>query len=59
MSDSFFGAMSARDITFYDPRRNVARTAKTVRFRARLRRKSIEAIGKFLLEVRGFGFSDY
>ncbi|TAK08846.1 MAG: RNA-directed DNA polymerase [Rhizorhabdus sp.] len=55
MADSLFAPLSKRNIVFYDPRRNVPKTEKTVKIRAASRRKNVERIARFMLDIRGLG----
>lgn len=53
MGDGFFAPMSARDVVFYDPKRNVRPTSKVVKLRAQTRSRNMKDIHRFITEVRG------
>lgn len=53
MADGFFAPMSARDVVFYDPKRNVRPTSKVVKLRAQTRSRNLKDIYRFITEIRG------
>lgn len=59
MNEPFFHAMHSRGVRFYDPKRNVRKTAATVKRRALLRKWSRAAIAQYLLNSRGFDADHY
>lgn len=54
MNDPFFKAMHARNVTFYDERRNVIDTMKLARIRAKIRKERIVEVQKLIERMRGF-----
>jgi Reverse transcriptase (RNA-dependent DNA polymerase) len=59
MTEPFFRAMISRGVVFYDPRRNVRRSAKVVRMRSRSRRGQLLEMRKIIQHLRGFRFGEY
>lgn len=59
MSCPFFDALNSRDVTFYDPRRNIPKSQSVVRRRKRIRNAQVEFAHKFILRLRGFNLIDY
>lgn len=59
MKHPFFAAMASRNVIFYDPRRNVTRTSKTVQKRNLQRRLNLLDSQHLVAKLRGFHFSDY
>lgn len=53
MKDDFFAPMAARDVVFYDPKRNVRPTSKIVKLRANTRSRNMKDISRFMMEIRG------
>jgi len=53
MKDDFFAPMAARDVVFYDPKRNVRPTANIVKLRANTRSRNMKDIFRFITEIRG------
>lgn len=58
MNDDFFRPMAARNVVFYDPKRNVRPTSKVVKLRANTRKRNLEDITRFFMEIRGVSFLD-
>lgn len=58
MKDDFFAPMATRNVVFYDPKRNVRPTAKVVKLRANSRKRNLEDITRFFMEIRGVHFLD-
>lgn len=54
MRDPFFAAMHSRDVTFYDPRRNVMPSKKEIMLRKMKKRRATLEAEKFLRLLRGF-----
>lgn len=59
MKHPFFASMASRDVVFYDARRNVTRTRKTVQIRNRQRRINLLDSMQLVAKLRGFHFSEY
>ncbi|MEW4466244.1 RNA-directed DNA polymerase [Parasphingorhabdus sp. JC815] len=59
MNEPFFKAMNSCGVVFYDPKRNVPKTAKTVFRRSLVRSFYQREIAKFLLHTRGFDMENY
>jgi hypothetical protein len=56
MAHPFFKAMSDRDVVFYDPRKNVRKSASVKRDRNRERREQNFEVLNFLEALRGVDF---
>lgn len=59
MDEPFFKAMAARNVVFYDPRRNVPRSANIVQVRNRSRRQQLNEMQRMIRDLRGFRFDEY
>lgn len=59
LAHPFFAAMANRDVVFYDPKRNVRRTTKTVELRQKEWKSSFIETLQLISNLRGFDSSDY
>lgn len=58
MNDDFFAPMAARNVVFYDPKRNVRPTSRVVKLRANTRKRNLKDITRFFMEIRGITLID-